>query len=610
MKKWLLPFILLLGLSVRLLNLNWDHGQHLHPDERFLAMVNAAQRLPANPSQYFQPSHSTLNPYNLDFNFFVYGHLPLNLNKLLASVFQTDNYDLLTFQGRVLTALADTTTIWIIFQIALLFEKRLSLKNKQLKYFSALIYAFSVLPIQLAHFFTTDPFLNLFVTAAIFFGLNYFYQPKLKWLLLASVSFSFALASKISAVYVLPLLIALILIKFNQKKLIHLFAFGLSVYITLRLVDPYYFQSASWLIPWPSTQLLANLKQLKSWSNPNAWFPPAIQWLNRQPILNSLKNLIVFGFGLAGSGLALVGLGSLLARSLSQKNKEIQPRLPLLLIFIWVLIYFFYQANQFSHTMRYFLPIYPWLALLSAAGSSWLIKRIPVRKQITSTIIIILLLIWPLMFLSVYFHDHPRVQASRWIYQQLPANSLILTEHWDDALPLSLPGNQATKYQIIELPVFAQDNEVKWQQINQKLAQADYYILSSNRAWGSISRAKDRYPIGSQFYQKLLSGEASRPKENGQETTNQKIITQGTAAKEAHGQEASTNQGSNPQAQQLQPSSILENQNYHYQLVKQFSSCPSLRYLGIGLTFCDQWAEEAFTVYDHPQVMIFKNTSK
>jgi hypothetical protein len=37
------------------------------------------------------------------------------------------------------------------------------------------------------------------------------------------------------------------------------------------------------------------------------------------------------------------------------------------------------------------------------------------------------------------------------------------------------------------------------------LEQSRYYILSSNRAWGSIIRVPEKYPQMSQFYQDLLA---------------------------------------------------------------------------------------------------------
>src|SRR6266545_3530898 len=58
--------IMVLGFaaSMRFQGLNWDDGQHLHPDERFLAIVGDKIRFPSNPLTYFDTKTSPLNPYN------------------------------------------------------------------------------------------------------------------------------------------------------------------------------------------------------------------------------------------------------------------------------------------------------------------------------------------------------------------------------------------------------------------------------------------------------------------------------------------------------------------------------------------------------------------
>jgi len=73
---------------------------------------------------------------------------------------------------------------------------------------------------------------------------------------------------------------------------------------------------------------------------------------------------------------------------------------------------------------------------------------------------------------------------------------------------------------------------------------------------GSIVRVPEKYPLMSQFYQDLLSGRTQ------------------------------------------------------FELVAEFNSYPSLEYLSIPITFDDSWAEEAFSVYDHPQVLVFRNSLK
>jgi hypothetical protein len=103
-----------------------------------------------------------------------------------------------------------------------------------------------------------------------------------------------------------------------------------------------------------------------------------------------------------------------------------------------------------------------------------------------------------------------------------------------------------------EVHIFDPDSKVKWETIDRQLREADYYIMSSNRGWGSIGDVPSVYPQTSAFYKQMMAG------------------TRG------------------------------------YQLIKSFTSYPSLRYLGIPLDLPDQWAEEAFTVYDHPEVLLFK----
>ena len=90
--------------------------------------------------------------------------------------------------------------------------------------------------------------------------------------------------------------------------------------------------------------------------------------------------------------------------------------------------------------------------------------------------------------------------------------------------------------------------------MNSMLEIADYYVMSSNRGWGSIPTVPEKFPLMSKFYNELLL-----------------------------------------------------NQNLKYKKIKEFTSYPSLRYLGIPIDFPDQWSDEAFTVYDHQKVLIFKN---
>ena len=57
-----LAAILTFAVAVRVYGLNWDQGHHLHPDERFLAIVSSAIRFPADPLVYFDTPSFAAQP--------------------------------------------------------------------------------------------------------------------------------------------------------------------------------------------------------------------------------------------------------------------------------------------------------------------------------------------------------------------------------------------------------------------------------------------------------------------------------------------------------------------------------------------------------------------
>ena len=171
-KTVLLILIFCLAAFFRLQNVNWDSNAHLHPDERFLTMVGNAMKLPQTFGDYLEPKTSTFNPTNIGYPFFVYGTFPIIVNKLIAIVAGTDNYETFVLQGRVLAALADLTILIFLFKSVELLEKKAKFE-KNVKYWAIFLYSIAVLPIQLSHFFATDSFLNMFMFGSFYFALRY-----------------------------------------------------------------------------------------------------------------------------------------------------------------------------------------------------------------------------------------------------------------------------------------------------------------------------------------------------------------------------------------------------------------------------------------------------
>ncbi len=555
---FLIFFILSLSLFFRLINLNWDENYHLHPDERFLTMVSTSMKFPENFLDYFDQKKSFLNPYNLGFNFYVYGVWPLVFNKSLAVILNFDDYNRLTILGRFLSAVFDFLTLVLVYKIA----KLLFVKNKELPLLAAFFYGIAVYPIQSAHFFTTDTFLNFFMTGSLYFALKIKKSQFFKNLVLSGVFFGFALACKISALYILPLILLIILAKtvFFKDSFLKIFIFSLLTYLTLRLTNPYYFQSVSFFDFKLNSFFVESIKSLTALTKPEAWYPPAVQWINK-PIYALLTTTALVGVGPIYFIFLIFGLISFFLNFLKNRKKFFKENIYSFLIFSWVILIFVYQSLSFVKSIRYTIYLYPYFAILGAMGIESVLKflknyliRFPFH--VIRYTLYVSLLAWPFLFITIYFHSHTRVAASKWIYQNLPPGGIILGEHWDDPLPLQINYYLNQPYQIELLPIFDFDTKEKWVKMTELLNKGDYYVLSSNRGWGSISTVPERYPLMSKFYQALLTNNCQKQKEIAG-VCYQKIKT-------------------------FEP--------YYYQFIH----------------YPDDWIEETFTVYDHPTVMIYK----
>lgn len=610
-KLSLLLFALSIGAYFRFYNLNWDSDRHLHPDERFLTMVANDSEIPANLGGYLNQDISTFNPENIGFTYYVYGTFPVNFTKYTYVKFIEDKtklnystYNEITIWGRTISATLDTLVILITFLIVWEFEKIVNQKKNKsfyfssyIKYFAALFYALSVLPIQLAHFFTVDPFLNFFLQLAFYFSLrflNFWTISPISWwersiqlficLFWAGIFTGLAFASKVTSLFFVPLfafiffLGPLMFFYFSKTKgyvdsfwslkkiwawraigksflvFASLFIFFSSIaYFTLRIADPYLFEEESFFDPTISQGFIADMKSSERLNDPATYFPPLIQWLSKTPVIFSLNNIYFFGLGIVIGILVFIGIANYLKKYLRWNILGLLG----ICIFIWMLGFFIYQSSRIAQTMRYFIIIYPLLAFFAAIAWYEFVNVVIKFKNFylklsILTFVFFLVMLWPLMFKNIYAQKHSRIQASEWIYENISPTEVILVESWDDGLPLPL---KPIQYNLVEVHTFPPDTPDKINALEQKLREGDYYIMSSNRAWASIMAVSDMYPWTSNFYKELLAGERG------------------------------------------------------YEIVKTFQVMPELCLPFLEkpcISIDDQWADEAFTVYDHPEVIILK----
>jgi hypothetical protein len=173
-RKWLFPkywyfdllliLVIIIGGYFRLVGIRWDESQHLHPDERFLTMVETDISPVNSISEYFNTEFSSLNPHNRGHGFYVYGDLPIIFVRYLAEWTGQTGYDQVNVLGRQVSAIFDLFTLLLVYLIGS------KLYDKRVGFLASIFFAFSVMQIQISHYFAVDTFLCFFTTLAVYFA--------------------------------------------------------------------------------------------------------------------------------------------------------------------------------------------------------------------------------------------------------------------------------------------------------------------------------------------------------------------------------------------------------------------------------------------------------
>ena len=549
-----------MGAGLRLYGILWDQGFNLHPDERAIILFSLPLHFPSTLQSFLSPA-SPLNPH-----FFAYGSFPLYLLKATATIISLVihipiGYGNIAIIGRMLSTLADIGTLILVF---LLGRK---IASDKVGLLAACCYAFATFSIQVSHFYAVDTLLTFFITSTLY-ALLYFYEnPTIKKALLIGFLLGISLATKDSALALLAAIgsaliadLTLLISHENRKQkikkmLINFIVFGLLIcftsIITFFIFEPYALLDFSSF--WFQTMQQAQM------THSAFTFPYTLQYVGKVPYVYELENIFLWGLGPAITTFSGIGLALFLYTIYRKSKKQKWAHETILLIFF--LSYFIVVGKFAIGFMRYMLPVYPLLALFAGIGISSLLHIFNKIKNIWLTIGIalyigILITYWPLSFIHIYSKPNTRVQATTWILNNIPPGSTIAVEHWDDQLPLL----NAQAYNILTLPLYDPDTKEKWQAITAELAKTDYIIIASNRLYVPLQKLANCkkypfpycYPLTSEYYHKLFSGQLG------------------------------------------------------FSMVAEFSIYPTIPFTNIRIN--DQAADESFTVYDHPKVMIFKRT--
>ena len=626
---WGLAVVLILALALRIYGLDWDDGFAWtpHPDERAIMFKVVELSFPgiSDLPLLLDADESPWNP-----RWFPYGSFPIYVLKA-TGVFSgfipgLDPNDL-RVPGRAVSALADVATVALVYALgAMVWSRRVALLA------SALV-AVAVIHIQLSHFFAVDTLMALLCFASVLFLVRVSRSGRLSDSLLAGLFLGLGLATKISvapilAVYVVAHFIAAFGLADSDDSRNLSFtdrisrATGNALLGGLAIIAAFFVAQPYALLDWE--RFYADITEQSEMVRRIRDYPYTRQYIDTAPYLYHVQQLSVWGLGLplgivtwlgtlyaalrglriwwalayllvgvclpaailvASNSFAAIILSSAIAVGallVTLPVRSADTRITALLL-SWVVPYFLITGAFDVKFMRYLIPITPFLLLFGAkmlvdiwraaarlAGGIRLSAR--VALGLLGALAFVVTLFYAVSYLGIYSETHSAVRAGEWIRSNVPRDSLILREHWDEGVP-DLYG-----YELDELQIYNPDNHAKLSAMSDQLASADYVLIYSNRLYGTVTRLPERYPVSREYYKQLFSG------------------------------------------------------GLGYSLEAHFDAHPNLFGVGflddtfgrpdlpvpVGLDGSDPYtvslnlgfADESFSVYDHPKLLIFRNQAR
>ena len=578
--------VILAGLAFRTWNVRFDGGLNSHPDERSTTCFYAQTiGWPTSVDEFLDPRRSPLNPLwdrqNDRRRSFTYGHFPLYLGILTGEVLSdlakpagllplparsiemmeraNTACEGVAVAGRLMMALLDTLTVFLLF----LLGRRLYGTYGGI--LAATLYAFTAQAVQLSHFFAMDPASTTFVVLAVYGGVLMVQERSWRGVLLAGIGAGLAVSSKFSALPVLAVPLTASFIagwrgESRRKAAGERQGTGSAFYsflvAMLAAAIVFFISSPYAVLDWLSF-IQATLVEQGRMVRGVADLPFTRQYRNTIPYLYFIEQQVIWGMGLPLGLAALAGSAWGLGKAVLFRAKGGE-----LVVWAWLVPYFGITGAFMAKFNRYMSPVLPFVLLFTAGLIIWLLQvRVGPRYRLAARLPAVLLaliatgggLFWTLAFTNgVYASEHTWVSASRWVYANAPAGSVILWESWDDPLPKSLPGEPGMDMgshglRHIDWSPYEEDTEEKYEILREKLQEADYVIYSSKRIYDSVDELPARYPMTIRYYELMFS------------------------------------------------------ERLGFVHAANFETPPSL----LGLTFRDHSADESWSLYDHPRVSVF-----
>lgn len=587
MKKYIFVLIAAVLLYTRFVGLDWGLPFPMHPDER--NMADAVVRLTCDAS--IQSLADFKNCYNPQF--FAYGQLPLYLAFVVIKIWQSGfavigekvilNFPVATLGLRIVSATLSILLSYVMWKTYALLKDKIpeskGLINISGAWFDLLalvLFIFQPYLIQYAHFGTTETILMLLYVSTVYFSLKYIERPSWKWMAASAAMVGIAAATKVSGlIYGAVPFLALMYSLFrggyfsNAKQklsafLRYSFTFGLVFTLSYILSSPHnvlswkdFIISMNYEIPVGNGSLLVFYTR---------------QFIDTVPYLFQFTHVFPYALGLPVLVLSILGFFVL-----PWRNPFVN-----ILRFSW-LIYFIVTGSLFIKWSRFMAPIMPLMTLFAIFALVYICRNVNFEKKLARLCVGLVgcvLLIPGVAYLTIYSHEDVRFIASKVIADTIPAGTSIFEEGGNTInIPVPTPNTPFVipfyKFEAVDAYDVTTDEDML--EIQSILDLADAVIIPSRRIFASRTclRPSDvefdiaeyllnkncenltlMYPYHQSYYEQIFSKDS------------------------------------------------------HFIQTAKISSYPRIELFGkILIEFPDEFAEETWTVFDHPVIRIYERVN-
>lgn len=562
----LLALIALAGLGVRFYGLGWGLPYHFNSDEFLLAATAEKLRTTPSVSQLIKQESK----------FFLYPPVLMYLNIGLVSAstlvrpFEHDDPKSLTLfyllARGIVAAFGAATVVLLYFLGARLYSRAAGL-------LAAFWLAFTVLHVRDSHFFCTDVPMTFFFVLILYLCVDIVEKKNLKTYLLTGIFSGIAIATKQTVLLAMPVVFLAHLMALwkggprsfrerwlslrsgdSVKKLA--VVFGTTVLVFL-LANPFVIMNPAQFL-----DMSGRTYEFLKGANQPQW---SFQFTG-QTAMYWITNLLYYSMGPA---LEIIGLLGVLWALGKRKWTDG-------LVGSFAAVYFGSIGFGYMKFIRYAIPLLPFLCLFGARFAVELyavVKPKALRALVALGLaaVSVLSVFYTLAYLNIYRQDDVRVQASRWIHENIPRGSTVLINisyatpllgemffhpQFFDSYTVGFGQDEYIKkdyYTIKTLNLFTYASSSlhppdKFRKYSrERIEDADYIIMSDEHSEQYAFRPRE-YPAVVQFFRRLYG----------------------------------------------------EQLGFH--LVKAFESRPAF----LGRVVDDDRSELTFRLFDHPKVRIFK----